>query len=462
LLMALATGLTLTAQTRPRILVSTDIGGTDPDDNQSMIHLLMYADDFDIEGLVSSPSFGDGSRAEICRMIDLYARDFPRLQARGGYFPEPERLKSITKQGRHGAAPLSGYDVPTEGSEWIVRCARREDSRPLWVLVWGALEDVAQALHDAPDIAGRIRVYWIGGPNKKWGVNAYNYVAENFPDLWMIENNASYRGLIGDGKDSTHYQAAYWTDVMKGHGAMGDDFKNYYGGVVKMGDTPSLLYLMGNSDENVAARKGLKFSPDEPQSDHWGGRFEPMTLSPRYVVTGALTVGDTVPTYAVMEWRLRGPLQDDRRFPRDSVCFTLHIDRQTWDGRYNGDGIYVVRYAPKAPAVLRYAITSPLADFPVHEGTFVVGRQWPGIGTYGTASSTISERHIRVGNTWFTDCEDRWPECAGRSDEGRRKSGEQWQGASTVARWRNDVLDDWARRFAWLAAGDVNRQEEQQ
>ena len=31
---------------KPRIIVSTDIGGTDPDDFQSVIHLLMYADLF--------------------------------------------------------------------------------------------------------------------------------------------------------------------------------------------------------------------------------------------------------------------------------------------------------------------------------------------------------------------------------------------------------------------------------
>jgi hypothetical protein len=35
---------------KPRILISTDIGGTDPDDNQSMAHLLMYADRFQLEG----------------------------------------------------------------------------------------------------------------------------------------------------------------------------------------------------------------------------------------------------------------------------------------------------------------------------------------------------------------------------------------------------------------------------
>ena len=30
--------------TRPRVIVSTDIGGTDFDDYQSMAHLLVYAD----------------------------------------------------------------------------------------------------------------------------------------------------------------------------------------------------------------------------------------------------------------------------------------------------------------------------------------------------------------------------------------------------------------------------------
>ena len=65
---------------KPRIIVSTDIGGTDPDDNQSMIHLLMYSDKVLIEGLISSPSYGDGSKKEILRMIDLYEKDYPVLQ----------------------------------------------------------------------------------------------------------------------------------------------------------------------------------------------------------------------------------------------------------------------------------------------------------------------------------------------------------------------------------------------
>ena len=65
---------------KPRVLISTDIGGTDPDDNQSLAHLLMYSEMFDLEGLVSSPSFGDGSTSEIYRMIDVYEKDLPKLK----------------------------------------------------------------------------------------------------------------------------------------------------------------------------------------------------------------------------------------------------------------------------------------------------------------------------------------------------------------------------------------------
>ena len=42
----------------PRLLVLTDIGG-DPDDQQSMIRLMLYANEFDIEGLIATAA-GDG------------------------------------------------------------------------------------------------------------------------------------------------------------------------------------------------------------------------------------------------------------------------------------------------------------------------------------------------------------------------------------------------------------------
>lgn len=235
---------------RPRILISTDIGGTDPDDNQSMAHFLMYCNEFDTEGLISSPSYGSGSQEEILRMIDLYEQDLPKLKKHATRWPEPDYLRSITKQGRKGSAPYCGYSTATEGSEWIVECARRADERPLWVLVWGGLDDLAQALHDAPDIADKIRVYWIGGPNKKWSINSYAYIVEHFPHVWFIENNASYRGFICEPKNHDKYNLGYYENYIKGAGLLGADFTAYYKGNPKLGDTPSLLYMMDGDPAN--------------------------------------------------------------------------------------------------------------------------------------------------------------------------------------------------------------------
>src|SRR5687767_6911003 len=149
---------------RHRVVVSTDIGGTDPDDFQSMVHLLLYADVLDLEGLISSP-YGPGRKDHILQVIDAYERDFEKLRTYSENYPTPAALRALSKQGEKDPAPYAGVRSATEGSNWIVRCARRDDRRPLHVIVWGGIEDLAQALHDAPDILSKLRVYYIGGPN---------------------------------------------------------------------------------------------------------------------------------------------------------------------------------------------------------------------------------------------------------------------------------------------------------
>jgi len=411
----------------PRVIVSTDIGGSDPDDNQSMIHLMMYSDMVQLEGIVSSPSAGSGSKEEILRMIDIYAKDYPQLSKHAKRLMSPEELRSLCKQGRQGQMPLNGFAEPTEGSEWIVSQARQKSEKPLWVLVWGTLDDVAQALHDAPDIAPALRIYWIGGPNKKWGANSYSYIVSNFPDLWMIENNATYRGFITDNarmelieeyedmeQDNERYGVGYYDYAMKGRGAMGAEFASYYNGVIKMGDTPSLLYMLDGD-------------PEDPTGESWGGSFVPIDHSSRRIFDRHTSERDTVPVYSIVEWYFKGPQKED--IPQDSVCFMATIDRQHWPGYYVGDGTYMLRYCPKAPASLTYSISSPVEQLDGLMGAFVVDDVWPG---------APCADDYQLGGSWFSDR----PEREFYEDE--------WQGAGTVRKWRPAILEDWASRWRWL------------
>lgn len=398
----------------PRVLISTDIGGTDPDDNQSMMHFLLYSNQVDCEGLVSSPSYGDGTKAEILRMIGLYEQDLPQLRRHASGWPEPDRLRSVTKQGRHGAAPLCGYGQSTEGSDWIVACARRKDPRPLYVLVWGGLDDLAQALHDAPDIARSIRVYWIGGPNKKWGLNAYAYIVEHFPTLWFIEDNASYRGFIANYKKQDPYNALFYDTFVKGCGHLGRDFYNYKEGLPKLGDTPSLLYM-------------LHGDPSRPEGESWGGSFEHADRSSRVVLTRQAVATDTIARDGILELRIDGPVRPDSLAGRAALKMT--VDNQQWDGYDLGGGHYMVRYSTYKTGLRSYTITFGAQPADTLRGEFFVENVFPG---------RRGPDDYPVGPNWYVD----------RSDPALYLGG--CQGAATVGRWREEVMRDWGRRCQWL------------
>jgi len=418
----LCCSLILTAQkpvpVKPRILISTDIGGTDPDDNQSMIHFLMYSNMFHTEGLISSPSYGHGTKQNILDMIALYEKDLPKLKKHANGFPSPDALRAICKQGRQGAAPYKGFTTATEGSDWIINCARKKSSQPLWILVWGGLDDLAQALHDAPDIRKGIKVYWIGGPNKKWSANSYAYIVKNFPDLWFIENNSSYNGFFSNnGMPDSVKTNNYYNQYIRGAGHMGKDFINYYGGNIKMGDTPSLLYMMDGD-------------PNNPQKESWGGNFEKFDHSPRIIFNRNTTLADTVTVCSILEFHIKGP---QLNISPDSACFMLSvkavIGEQKWAGYYKEKDNYVVRYAPKQSENLSYTITSAIPGFPEQSGEFVVDNQWPG---------KTRKTDYPLGPNWYTD----------RSDPQLYLG--KIQGGITVKKWRNEVLQDWAKRWAWL------------
>ena len=263
MLVAIAT-LALTdpvaAAERPRVIVSTDIGGNDPDDFQSMVHYLVYADLLETEGLISSPP-GKGRADDIFSCIAAYEMDFPHLRAWSPDYPVPDALRELVRQGavvaQSGAAPSTSV---SDGAKLIVERALLNDQRPLHVLVWGAITDVAQAVHSHPDIKAKLRIYSIGAGNTQQDRKARDYLFNRHPDLWWIESDTTFRGMYLGGFQGGDFGARSFPEKhVKGHGHLGTFFMSKKADL-KMGDSPSVLYL-------------LHGDIDRPESEHWGGSF---------------------------------------------------------------------------------------------------------------------------------------------------------------------------------------------
>jgi hypothetical protein len=392
------------APERPRVIVSSDIGGTDPDDFQSMVHLLVCADQLDLEGLISSP-YGPGRVKHIHQVIDLYEQDYRNLRRHSERYPTPAALHALAKQGALDGAGPAGVDVPTEGSNWIITCARRPDPRPLWVLIWGGIDDLAQALHDAPDIESKLRVYFIGGPNKTWGVNAFAYVERSHPKLWIIEANSTYRGWFTGGDQSGDWSnPTFVARHLAHHGAMGDFFASLLKGSMKMGDSPSVTHVLG------AMR-------DDPTAAGRGGRFVPVWRNRNSQFDRLTTPADQVEAFAVVEISLPAPAD-----LADLSGTRMYVDhRLPMPAERRGDRL-VFRFSPRDAKVWPYVIQS---NHPALQGLAGAFTAVP------VSAAHAAERAADRPNWWSDDP-------APAAAEGVHA------GARSVSRWRRDILQEFA------------------
>ncbi len=387
-----------------RIIVSSDIGGTDFDDYQSMVHLLLYADTLDIEGIISSP-YGKGGISHILECVDAYEIDYPNLKKASENYPSPEEIRKIVKQGATEIVSQKGYDKPTEGSNWIVECARRDDPRPLYVLIWGGIEDLAQALHDAPDILPKLRVLFVGGPNKKWSVNAYQYIATNFPELWMIESNATYRGWFAGGDQTGEWSNKTFVEKhIKDYGALGAYFYSK-GKEMKMGDTPTLTYCLNGN-------------PEDPTTPSWGGRYVRAWERPHIVFTRTTTIADSIEEFGVLELKL--PFNDKV----EKAYAHLNIENQSIDAEIKKDTARFL-FSPKRAGNWNYNIESNIKSLNETKGELV---------SYLTPSTNKNNPSENYPNWWVDDPSPQFLE-------------QGHIGIKTVNCWRKEFLGDFAKRM---------------
>lgn len=100
-----------------RLIVTTDIGGSDPDDTQSLIHLLVCSDRFDIEGIISAPAWvrHPDNTGKIHQLIDIYGKVRPNLAIHSNGYPETSHLHNIVARGQampHMSGVGEGKDSP--------------------------------------------------------------------------------------------------------------------------------------------------------------------------------------------------------------------------------------------------------------------------------------------------------------------------------------------------------------
>jgi hypothetical protein len=138
-----------TEQTRSRLIVLTDIGN-EPDDSESMVRLLTYANDIELEGLVATTSRHrptDPRRDLIDERVAAYSQVLPNLRKHDARYPDVRQLKRVVETGSpvYGMSGV-GQGKDTAASRLIIAAVDKPDPRPVWVAAWGGAADLAQAL----------------------------------------------------------------------------------------------------------------------------------------------------------------------------------------------------------------------------------------------------------------------------------------------------------------------------
>jgi len=278
--------VSMAVHARPRVIVLTDIEN-EPDDAMSMVRFLAYANQWDIEGLVATTSIHQKNHVAAWRIREIvltYAKARDNLEKHEQGFPTADQLLSAIREGRaeygmKGIGP--GMDSP--GSEQIIRSVDAQDARPLWVLVWGGPNCLAQALWKVREtrpadalakFVNQLRVYTISDQD-----DTGPWIRENFPWLFYVASpgfhpfggyhHSTWSGIAGDtvhgrftGADFSIVDNPWLDQHIRSKGPLGAQHPQTK--FMMEGDSPSFLYLIDN---------GLG-APEHPDWGSWGGRYE--------------------------------------------------------------------------------------------------------------------------------------------------------------------------------------------
>ncbi|RAI89923.1 DUF1593 domain-containing protein [Algoriphagus yeomjeoni] len=270
---------------KPRVIVTSD---GEIDDECSLVRFLLYANEWDIEGIITSSSqyhwhghkwAGDDWAVPY---LDAYAKVQPNLLKHDKDYPTAEFLKSRTFLGN--VETEGEMEKITAGSQHIVKVLLDEsDARPIWIQAWGGTNTIARALktieEDHPEkmdaVASKIRFYFIWEQDDTfqkyirpvWGkYNIPTIISDQFIAIFY-----HWKKYLPEAEQK--HLAADWMNenILEAHGPLlsmypaheeGD--KGFDKGDFRSeGDSPAFLHIIPT---------GLR-SMESPDYGGWGGRY---------------------------------------------------------------------------------------------------------------------------------------------------------------------------------------------
>jgi len=282
LIISSVTNFAQAQESKPRVIVLTDIEN-EPDDAMSMVRFLTYSNQFDVEGIIATTSIHQKNKVAAWRIKEI-SKVQPNLLKHEAGYPNAETLISKIKEGKakYGMEAV-GKEMDSDGSELIIKAIDRADSRPVWVVVWGGPNCLAQALWkvkntrkeaDLQRFVSKIRVYTISDQD-----DSGPWMRKIFPNLFYISSpgfhalggyhHATWTGISGDKFHGRFAGGNFkivdnpWLDThIRNKGPMGEQYP--FAKFLMEGDSPSFMYLINN---------GLGNS-EHPDWGSWGGRYE--------------------------------------------------------------------------------------------------------------------------------------------------------------------------------------------
>ena len=286
---------------RVRTIVTTD---GEIDDVDSFIRMLLYANEFNIEGLIYSSSMwhykGDGkgtkmvSEMEMTKkiygektdlrwpgvhwmqdLIDAYAQVYPKLSTHAAGFPTANHLRSLIKVGN---IDFEGeMDKNTEGSDFIKSKLLDDNMQPIYLQVWGGTNTIARALKSIEDDYCQMDAS--GNKTAKWQA-IYKKVCDKTILYAILDQDATYRKYVSvNWKDIKVYYNSHqfaclaypWKKyvptpmhpLLEGK-FMGDNIINNHGALLKM------YYSYGDGLKQVGDDEHIHGDITKLKNAQWG------------------------------------------------------------------------------------------------------------------------------------------------------------------------------------------------